>query len=163
MQFEENVNYNEELINKAAFIYWKKTFASTFIISIAGVALALILIYFFNFKSWISSTFLVISIAASVIFFWAFFIYRNRSLAIFKQMESPNAKWIFNENQIFIESDTGNSEIKWKMIKNIIKSKDIWLFVYKNSSYSVFPLTGVSSETQEFINKKILEQNAKNT
>ena len=163
MQFEENINYNEDLINEAAFIYWKKTFSSTFIISIVGVVLALILIYFIDFKSWISGTFLALSIISSVIFFSAFFIYRKRSLAIYKQMETPTAKWTINENHIFVESDAGNSEIKWKMFKDIIKSKDIWLLTYKNNSYSVFPITGISNETLSFISKQILENNDKNT
>ena len=163
MQYEENTIYNKEIINEAAFIYWKKTFASTFIISIACVLLSFILIYFLNFKSWISGTFLAISIISSVIFLWAFFIFRNRSLKIYEQMGSPSAKWIFNESNVIIESNTGKSEIKWKMFKNIIKSQNVWLLTYKNGSYSTFPLAGVSNETLNFIDEKILEQNGKNT
>jgi len=157
MKFEEKLNYNEELINEAALTYWKNTFASTFIISILGVVAALTLIYLLNFKSWISGSFLALSITSSIIFFLAFFIYRKRSLAIYKEMETPTAKCILNEKYLLIESDVGKSEIHWKMFKSIIKSKRFWLLVYKNNNYSVFPTDGVSNETLNFISKKVSE------
>lgn len=163
MQFEESTNYTEELINEAALVYWKETFASTFIISILCVAIALVFIYALNLKTWIFGTFLAISVISSVLFLWAFFIYRKRSLAVYIQMEKPTAKWIINEDHVSVESDAGKSEMKWKMFKGIIKSNNFWILIYKNNSYSVFPITGVSNETLNFLSKKILKCNEKST
>jgi len=163
MQFEESTDYTEELINEAALLYWKKTFASTFVISILGIVIALVFIYVLNLKTWVFGTFLGISVVSSVLFLSAFFIYKKRSLAVYIQMEKPTAKWLINEDHVSVESDAGKSEIKWKMFKEIIKSNKFWLLVYKNNSYSVLPITGVSNETLNFLNKKILECNEKNT
>jgi len=163
MQFEESTVYTEELINEAAFVYWKKTFASTFVISILGVVIALVFIYALNLKTWLFVTFLAISVVSSVLFLWAFFIYRKRSLAIYIQMEKPTAKWIITEDHVCVESDAGNSEIKWKMFKGIIKSNNFWLLVYKNNSYSVLPIAGVSNKTLNFLDKNILDFNGQNT
>ena len=71
MQFEESTDYTEELINEAALVYWKKTFASTFFISILGVVIALVSIYVLNLKTWVFGTFLAISVVSSVLFLWA--------------------------------------------------------------------------------------------
>jgi len=159
MKFEETLNYSEELLNEAALVYWKKIFASSFIASVFGVVAALLLIYVVNFKSWISGSFLAIAVASALTFLWGFFIYRKRSLTIFRQMESPTAKWVISSDHVFIESDAGKSEIQWRMFKNVIKSSEFWLLVYKNNSYSVFPIANVSNEALSFIDKKISEHN----
>ena len=124
MVLEANTIYTIDLINEAAWLYWKKTFFSTFIISLLGVALALLFIFYFNLKDWISGSLLAISIIASVIFFLAYFTYRNRSIAIFKELEAPVIKWRFTEETISTESDIGKSEIKWNLLKGIIKSNN---------------------------------------
>ena len=158
MALEANTTFTKELIKEAAWLYWKKVFFSTFIISLLGVALALLLIFYFNSKDWISGTLLTISIIGSVIFFLAYFIYRNRSLALFQELETPVVKWKFTEENISAESDIGKSEIKWNMLKSIIKSNNVWLLVYKNNSYSTFPLSNVSQEVLDYLSSKI-EQN----
>ncbi len=163
MNLETNATYTKELINEGALIYWRKTFSSTFFISLGGVALALVLIFYFNSKSWISGTFLAVSITASLTFFLAFFIYRNRSMAIFEQMEAAVVSWKFTDDNISAESDAGKSEFKWNLLKGIIKSNNVWLLVFKNNAYSVFPLSDVSNETLEFISNKIVENDGKIT
>jgi YcxB-like protein len=157
MQLEAKTTYSRELISEAALIYWRKTFASTFFISLTGVVLALVLLFFLDSKTWITGTFLAISVIACVIFALAFFIYRARSLAVFAQMKSPTAKWRFSEDAFFVESDVGKSEIKWSLVKCLIKSTRAWLLVYKNSTYSVFPLAGVSSEVLAFMSQMVAE------
>lgn len=84
MVLEANARYTIDLINEAAWLYWKKTFSNTFIISLFGVVLALLFIFYFNLKDWISGSLLAISIISSVIFFLAYFTYRNRSIAYLK-------------------------------------------------------------------------------
>jgi len=157
MSLETDTVYSRNLINEAAWVYWRKTFASTFIISLIGMCLALVLIFHFDSKSWISGSFLALSTIASLMFFWAYFIYRNRSLAIFEQMGTPIASWSFTEEKLSVESDTGKSEFKWSLLKGIIKSNNVWLLVFKNNAYSVFPISDVSNEILTFLSNKILD------
>ena len=163
MELHAKTTYTKDLINKAAILHWKKIFARTFFISLLGVVLALTLIFYFNSKDWMSGSFLVISLLSSVIFAWSFFIFKNRSMAIYKEMESPIVNWRFTEESIFAESDVGKSEFRWSLLKGIVKSNDIWLLIYKNNSYSTFPLVNVSSEVLAFITKKINDNDGKVT
>ncbi len=156
MKYTINTHYNRELINEAALAYWKKTFAGTFITSLLLMVLALGRIFVLDVRDWLSGTFLCFSVVASILFAWAYFIYRNRSLAVFEEMDTKMAELIFSEEGVFIKSDAGSAEVKWKMFKRIIKTPNTWVFVYKNNSYSVFPLVGVSGEVLEFISGKIV-------
>jgi len=163
MELYVKTTYTKDLINKAAVLHWKKIFAPTFFISVLGVTIALILIFYFNSKDWISGSFLIISFISSAIFAWSFFIFKNRSMAIYEEMESPVVNWRFTEESIIAESDIGKSEFKWGLLKGIVKSNDIWLLIYKNNSYSTFPLVNVSSDVLAFISKKVNESNDKIT
>ncbi len=157
MQLETTTTYSRELITEAALIYWRKNFANTFFVSLACIFLAVVTMLVLDLRTWVTGTFLALSVISCVMFALAFFIYRGRSLATFEQMESPTAKWRFTEDGFFVESDAGKSEIKWKLLKGVIKSTNAWLLVYKNSAYSVFPLAGVSNEVRDFLSRKIAE------
>jgi hypothetical protein len=163
MQIDTTTKYNRDLINKAALIYWKKYFATSFIISILGVVLALVLIFLLDSKDWITGTILSISLIGCIIFLLSFFIYRKRSFSIFQEMESPIVKWTFTDESIIAESDAGKSEFKWKIIKELVKSDSLWLLVYKNSSYSTFPLSGVSENVLNFLSSKVIDNGGKIT
>lgn len=160
MQLEAETTYNRELITEAALVYWRKTFAGTFFIALAGAVLAVVLLSL-DSRTWITGTFLAVSIIACVVFVFAFFIYRARSLAVFRQMESPTARWRFSEQGISVESDAGKSEINWNLIKMVLRSSRAWLLVYKSSAYSVFPIAGVSGDVLGFICKKTVENGGK--
>ena len=163
MQLETTTTYNRDIINKAALIFWKKHFATSFVISILGVVLALVLIFLLDSKDWISGTVLSISVIGCIIFILSFFIYRRRSFSIFQEMEAPVVKWTFTDENIIAESGAGKSEFKWKIIKELIKSDGLWLLVYKNSSYSTFPLSGVSENILNFLSSKVIASGGKIT
>lgn len=155
MKFEETTHYTEALIKEAASAYWVKTSAFNLFLSLSAAILALVLIYSFGLRTWISGTFFVISLLASGVFLSSLFIFRKRSSVVFRQMKTTTAKWIISEHQMTVEAEAGNSDIKWEMFKCIIKSKNCWLLVNKSNNYSVFPLAGVSSEALGFIEEKI--------
>ena len=155
MPLEATTSYNKEIISKAALLYWRKTFASTLLLSLACVAFSATLVFYLDLKDWISGTFLALSILSSVIFIWAFFIYRNRSMAIFNELEPPVTHWTFTDEGVSVESSAGKSELKWNLFKGLIKSDRIWLLVYKNGAYSVFPLGEVSDEVLVFLSGKL--------
>ena len=78
-------------------------------------------------------------------------------------MEAPVVKWTFTEENIIAESGAGKSEFKWKIIKALIKTDSLWLLVYKNSSYSTFPLSGVSENILNFLSSKVVANGGKIT
>ena len=78
-------------------------------------------------------------------------------------MEAPVVKWTFTDENIIAESGAGKSEFKWKIIKELIKSDGLWLLVYKNSSYSTFPLSGVSENVLNFLSSKVAANGGKIT
>ncbi len=158
MNYVVKTHYNRSIINEAAIAYWRQTFAQPFFISLILMLIALGIIFLLDIRDWISGTFLSLSIISLIIFCAAFFIYRNRSLAIFEEMESADAEWTFSEEGFFVRSDAGSAEVKWKIIKKIIKTPNSWLFVYKNNSYSVFPLDSVSDEILKTISERVEEQ-----
>lgn len=158
MQLETEVTYSRDIITTAAWLYWRKNFASTFFISLLLVVVALLMIFFFDSGSWYAAAFLALAMIATAIFGLAFFIYRGRSLAVYNQMQTPRATWILDTETFRVESDIGKSEMKWNVIKRIIRTKRVWLLIYQNNTYSVFPLAGVAPEVQEFMTNKVLEQ-----
>jgi len=157
MKYTINTHYSHELINEAALAYWKKNFTRPFIVSLLLMILALGRIFILDIRDWLSGTFLCFSIIFSLMIIWAYFIYRNRSLAVFEEMEAKAAELIFSEEGLSVKSDTGSAEVKWKMFKRIIKTPNTWVLVYKNNSYSFFPVTGVSYEVLEYISEKVVE------
>ncbi len=158
---EAKVEYSRELINEAAMVYWWRTSSFTFFGSIAFIVLALALIFVFGYRDWITGTFLALAILSCIISVLVFFVYRARSLGVFEQMKESAAIWRFREGGFSVESDVAKSELKWGMVKGIIKSKNAWLVEYRNNTYSLFPLAGVSGDMLDFMSKKVLEHGGK--
>jgi len=155
MKYTINAHYNHELISEGVLAYWKKTVFRTFILSLALMVFASGRIIVFDLD-WKNDALLWLSIIPPFMCVAAFYIYRKRSLAIFKEMDAKTAELTFSSEGFFAKSDTGSAEIKWKMFKGIIKNPNTWVFVYKNNSYNVIPLADVPDEVLEFISVKVI-------
>ncbi|VAX36106.1 hypothetical protein MNBD_UNCLBAC01-998 [hydrothermal vent metagenome] len=163
MNYQAGTTYDEKLINEAALLYCKKSYMRVFLFSVVLTIFAILNMFVLDSKTWLSGTFLAVSISACVIFISAFFIYRNRSRSVFRQMGGADVSWVFSEESFKAESGAGNSEIKWNFVSKLIKSNSLWLIVYKNDSYSVFPLKDVTSEVLEYISSQVIKNGGKIT
>lgn len=161
MDLEIETQYTQKLITEGALMYWKNTFAGTFLLSVVGVIVALALILVWDMKTWITLAFLCISVVGCLVFAAVYFMFKQRSLATFKQMEVPVAKWKFTDKDVSVESYLGKSRFQWSMLKEIIKSENTWLLVYQNSAYSLFPVRDIPGDTLSLIENKVLEHGGK--
>ncbi len=161
MNIKATTQYDKKLIGEAAFLFWRKSFIKPFIVSVGLLVLAVLNILLLNVRTWLSGTFLVIALLGCVLFVWAYFIYKKRSLRVFEQMGESGVDWRFSEEGFETESGAGSAAVKWSFVNRLIKSADVWLIVYKNDSYSVFPLKGVKPEVLDFIEKQVVRNGGK--
>ncbi|MDH5326943.1 MAG: hypothetical protein OEZ68_21295 [Gammaproteobacteria bacterium] len=161
MELEIETQYTQQLIREGARMYWKNTFAGTFLLCLTGILVSSVLIFFMNINTWITMAFLAVACLGCLIFGAIYFMFKQRSLTTFKQMEFPVAKWKFTEQDVAVESYLGKSRFKWEMLREVIKSDTAWLLVYQNSAYSLFPIIGIPGDTLAMIENKVSETGGK--
>ncbi len=161
MSHEATTTYNREMIGQAAWLYWRRKLLGGFLIVLACFSMGLALVVAGGSRTWLDGTLLALSSLAIVIFVSAYFVYRHRSLRLFEQLRTPEAKWRFTDTRITVESAIGKSEHDWRVLAGIIKSPRLWLLVYRHGSYSIFPVAGVPGEVLDFLSNRVIEHGGK--
>ena len=155
MKYTISAKYNRDLIKDATWHFWKRTCGKETLLCLVLIIIALYMWFVIKSNSWITATFLALSIICLFILVTIYFVYKNRSLKIFKQMESPDAEWHFGDTSFSVKSDIGKGEYRWSAIIKLWRFNNVWLLFYANEAYSTLPVDSMSNEIMEFIRKKI--------
>lgn len=163
MEQEIQIDYDESLIKKASFQYWKRKHGSDAVI--APLIFILVSYFFFieKYTNWYAGFFLALSLIYLTTVYAVLFVCRKRSLALFKSMGENTAKWKFTESNISCESGAGKAELNWSSIKQLWRLSEVWLLVYANETYSTLPIANLDSEVKDLIQQKVLEHGGKIT
>ena len=157
MKYEATTTYTEAMITAAARKYWVRKYLHDAILSV--VVLCVVSYFFFveSYKNWATGFMLGIALIYTITAYAIFFVWRARSLAVFRAMGKPLAKWSFAEDAISCESGAGKAELKWSQIKKLWRYGDVWLLFYSSGAYSTLPVETLSGEAKNFIEQRIRE------
>ncbi len=161
MEYRIIVTYGDRTINSAAKHFWIKSQRLNLVIGPVVLLLAWGLWFVSGGKSWLTATLIVLCLVLIIISIAVYFVYRHRSLRIFREMESPQATWKFTDDSLSVESDIGRSEFKWQIIKKLWRFDDVWLLFYANQTYSTLPVADVPEEVKQFIVERVRSQGGK--
>lgn len=159
--YEVSVRYDESVINEGAALFWLKKLRGLFLLTVAfGLAVA-VLTYRGALEVWFGSVFVSLGLVLALIMYAGFRSLRSRSMAVFREMESKITLWTFTESALSTRNDIGVAEIKWKLLSGLIKADKVWLLLYKNGSYSVFPVIDVELPIRDFIEDRVVAHGGK--
>ncbi len=159
MNREITASYSRELVKFAVWKFWTRSIGLSGFAAFAALCVAFIFIFLIGDRSWFLGF-----LGAAIVFCLgigcvSYFIYLNRSMEKFNQMEMPTAKFHFTDERIAIESDIGKSELSWKMIEKIWEYPSVWLVFIAKQGYVTLPTANLDDELKQFIARKVRENN----
>lgn len=156
-KYETTTSYTEAMITSAAKKYWLRKYSNDAVLSV--LVLAVVSYFFFveEYQNWAVGFLFAIALIYTITVYAGFFVWRARSLAMYRAMGDPLVKWSFTEEAFICESSAGNAELKWSTIKKLWRYNDVWLLFYASGAYSTLPVETLSSEAKNFIEQKIRE------
>ena len=157
MKYETTISYTEAMIIAAAKKYWLRKYFSDAVLSI--LVLGAVSYFFFveGYQNWAVGFLFAIALIYTITVYAVFFVWRGRSLAMYRAMGTPLVKWSFTEDAFISESGAGKAELKWPTIKKLWRYNDVWLLFYASGAYSTLPVETLSNEAKNFIEQKIRE------
>jgi hypothetical protein len=153
--------YDRALIESATKSFWFRYCGKDVIICILMLSVAGFIWFGMKSHSWITATFLSLSIVFLFILIAIYIVYKKRALKTFEQMGSESVEWCFDDISFSVKSDIGSAEFKWVAIKKLWKFKDVWLMFYANSAYSTLPIKDMPEDIKTYIQKNITAHGGK--
>jgi|SRR6516164_5063741 hypothetical protein len=160
------LRYSESLLRSAvgSFVFRAITLrlGTTFFLAIAVVVGMTIYLLAQNDRSW-----LVGLLSATVLFVGIFIVavfleHRRHTIGIFRQMRSPEATLVYDEQQFTLTSELGSMTMPWSAIKEVWCYPRYWLLIFSHShSHSQFvtlPIDCLDESTKDFISRKTRRQ-----
>ena len=154
--YEVSVQYSKKVIDQGAHLFWRKKMKTVFILGFLYLLATILLTATGTVDIGFGSICIGIGTILIGILYLAYRSVRSRSMSIFDEMNSKEAIWIFTSDSFSTRSDVGTSKIVWKMMAGLIVSDEIWLFLYKNGSYSVLPVANIEQPVLDFIKDRVI-------
>ncbi len=160
MDVEIAVEYTEKLICRTTRRFWLRWLGWRYFVTLV-LALALTLCL------WISGyhtccavlgTATALLLAVGV---FGYFIYRKRALATYLRMETPESTFRFGDDEVSIQSELGESRVKWKVFTKVWRFPEVWLLFSGDRSYVTLPTQPLSPDVKQFIITKVEENGGK--
>jgi hypothetical protein len=76
-------------------------------------------------------------------------------------MQTPEAILEFDEDRLRINSDLGNSELKWEMFTEVWCLSDFWLLFVSQAQFITLPLADIDADAREFVLAKVRSSGGK--
>jgi hypothetical protein len=151
MKFETTVTYSEGTVRNSVRAFWWKKLGKELYWAVPLFMVGVIVIAASPEHWYYGAFFSLVCAIAIIAAISGYFVYLKRSLALFKEMGNEQCSWSFSDDEFQVKSQVGETKLKWKALKEILKFEEFWLLVYKNGAYSTLPMAGVSKECREFI------------
>lgn len=81
----------------------------------------------------------------------------KHSRKILSQMSQPVFRYYFSDEGIRFESELGSSLSSWKMFQRLSRYPDLWLLFTDEANYVVLPLTQMTPDAQQLLERKCRE------
>ena len=160
MKFDTIVTYSESTVRNSARAFWWKKLGKELYWAIPVFIVGVFMIAASPEHWYYGAFFSLVCAIAIISILSGYFVYLRRSLTLLKEMGDEKCIWSFHDGEFHVKSQVGETKLKWKAIKEIMKCKEFWLLVYRNGAYSTLPVDGISKECQEFIETSHNKANA---
>ena len=153
--FEITVEYDEELLRKAVFAFWRRYVLTRAITTVVGFLLVLGLCIITGSKE-LFAVLILGTACVLAIWYWLYRTILNRTLNTFRQLKDRRATWRFGETTFSVKTDLGNSELAWRVISEVWRYECAWLiFVGAKQNWITLPCACLTEEMRKFILDKI--------
>jgi hypothetical protein len=151
MPIETILIYNESLIRRAVFAYWRRTVGTFFLPVILAMTAWFVVLLVQRDLSWQTGVFGSV-IGFGFVFSASVYVvhYRN-SLAKYRDLQDSMATFHAHTSSFTIESSIGKSTLHWAAVKEVWNFQDVWLLLFSKSSFSTLPVANLSPELQQLI------------
>jgi hypothetical protein len=153
MMFSAKVTYTKDIVKAGALSYWKKKFGKEFYWIIPALIAGVIIIWKFPAYRLFGVICLVVSSIAVIAISYAYFVHLRKSLRLLSELGVNECEWSFNDEGLSTKSAIGESRLKWLVVERILKFPRYWLFVYKGGTFSTLPISSISQECRDFIER----------
>ena len=127
MQYEVKAEYTKELICTATRRFWLRYIGLKHFLLFAALIILLAWLLYRGNADWITVALGTALSLMAVLYVALYFVYKKRSMAIFREMEQPVTVFRFDDEGVSTRSDLGASEIKWKLVKKVWAFPEVWL------------------------------------
>jgi hypothetical protein len=161
MSLTATLVYDATLIREAALHFWWRTVGWRFIAALALVAVSLVTLLGRGDRSWVvgvAATILVVGLSFAVAVFAVH--YRN-AMSKFRGLSSNRATFTATASTLSFSSDLGASTLPWSEVKELWRSKRVWLLLFSKAQFVTLPVASLPVELQEFVLKQVAASGGK--
>ena len=151
MNYETTLTYSEPLLRHAVFAFWRRTVGVGFLVALLLTGVSLVSLLARGEVSWIVGVLGTVFVFGILFVVALYFIHYRNSLAKFRDMGSPNAKFSVNDSSFTISSGTGTATLQWSVVKELWQTPTAWLLLYSKAHFSTLPVACLPPEMQAFI------------
>lgn len=151
MQLETILIYNESLIRRAVFAYWRRTVGAFFVPLLFAMIAWFVALLVQRDLSWQTGVFGTVIGFGFVISASVYVVHYRNSLAKFRDLQDSMATFHADNNSFTIESNIGKSTLNWAAVKEVWKFQDVWLLLFSKAHFSTLPVANLSPELQQLI------------
>ncbi|MBN1809056.1 MAG: YcxB family protein [Planctomycetes bacterium] len=87
-----------------------------------------------------------------------FYLLRRKALAWTAKLENRQVRYVFDDAGFHVHSPTGSNDIAWKLLEEVVRFDDLWLFFLTRYTYIVVPGEGMTADMKIFIEQKLTGQ-----
>lgn len=161
MPLETTLVYNEPLIRRAVFLYWRRTVGAFFVPALlvtTGYFVALLMQHDLSWQTGAIGTCVGVGFLSSAT---VYVVHYRNTLAKFRQLGDPTATFRADDNAFTLESSIGKSTMQWGTIKEVWKFQDVWLLLFSKAQFSTLPVANLSPELQQLIISRVEAEGGK--
>ena len=119
MNYETTLTYSEPLLRHAVFAFWRRTVGVGFLAALLLTGVSLVSLLARGEVSWIVGVLGTVFVFGILFVVALYFIHYRNSLAKFRDMGSPNAKFSVNDSSFTVSSGTGTATLQWSVVKEL--------------------------------------------
>ena len=161
MTYEITVTYTESLVRTATRRFLMKLlgwdYLAVCLLMLAGLGVLVAL----GQRGWFVGAVGAVLALAVLVAASTTIAYHRRATSALRKMKTPQAKWVFDDEGIAVESDVSAGRVKWRAIEKLWCFPDVWLLFVAKGVYSTLPANDLPDETKAFILNKLQEAGAK--
>ncbi len=151
---EVSLHFSEPLLRRAVRRFWWRTIGWWHVVALSAVGVYLVIALWNGDRSWwvggIGTMFLIGTIIPAAVYV----IHMRRTLAKFREMQSPVGILRLGEDRVGISSDLGTAEMNWSAVTGVWCFPEAWLMFFSRSQFITLPTADLSAEAREFIRAK---------
>lgn len=155
MQYRAALTYTEPLVAAAVRAYWNKTIGPAFLFAVALLITFLVWLLANGDRSWLVGLTAAVALLGVVMPIAVYVVHYRNSMGKFREMSSPVADLVAEDDTFTISSDRGTTCLKWNTVAEVWRFDSIWLLLFSKAQFITLPLQDVPAPMQAFMLDRI--------